>query len=863
MSKITRTFSRNKDNPEKNLGAQPSGMRNAAYALLGCGCFLIFSLGFLWSRVLVFVLTDTARTGTMILGIALLAVALGACFRLAGIAVFSGAGNRAKTVAVTLALVCGDAVLSVLLTRGLLIPVLGIAKTLVVMVSLIFLYVFSLLLWRRTRFSKLPALLPACYLLVFLPLVLATPRTMFERVYASFPHGFRLLDFEEGAKNTVTAYESERPLEESKYLAVNGSTVAGTDFEYTTTETLLGHLALLLRGETTRMLQIGCGTGKAARSAFLHPLQELDLLVSSWEYLSVVNTHFSALEEIGGDRLAFYRARSGGKVPRFIAEKKYDSIISYVDGPVGRCENHYYSTKFFESCRRRLTANGFFATHLSPTLDPVLFEKILRSFQSVFPHCSLWIAPNSFETHLILLGATSPWNIDLSRINEALKNPDIAADFARVRILSEFDFLACMLLDAEGFSKITGGPENESETIIYPRSTDRNAAINVGSAVIRRAQLREIVPIPSDGNEDELLNKIDRYDAARADFYGGIVIAYQGRLFEALEKIKNGSRRIPESELTAEMFYGTDFKTGQLSLRAANAPQNLEAQLGLARHLMSLEHHDEAARIVSRLLGGYPRNAELYYEMARCNFALENYDESVKNLEKSLQLKNRSARAWYYLGRLQRGLGLYDAGFESLTKALELDPGLFEAHNELAAHYESLGDYRAAGRSYVNSLTIMEYQPEITVDLADIYIEMRNEGKAIEFYRKALHMGYRSGLVFWKLGNAYFLSENFVQAAEFLESAAALDSANADIYFNLGNAYVMQLEFENAIRAFASAVELNPDSPDNYNNLALSYRELGKFREAMKVFERGMHLFPSEESLFENAEKTKTMMREK
>jgi len=70
---------------------------------------------------------------------------------------------------------------------------------------------------------------------------------------------------------------------------------------------------------------------------------------------------------------------------------------------------YLYTQEFYELCRSRLTDKGVICAWI-PT-NSQYFPSLLRTFQNVFPHCSLWVANIG---HLSLIGTPGPQTIDLA-----------------------------------------------------------------------------------------------------------------------------------------------------------------------------------------------------------------------------------------------------------------------------------------------------------------------------------------------------------------------------------------------------------------------------------------------------------------
>jgi hypothetical protein len=92
-----------------------------------------------------------------------------------------------------------------------------------------------------------------------------------------------------------------------------------------------------------------------------------------------------------------------------------------------------YSREFLEAARSRLAPGGVYAQwfHLYETDDEIV-ELVLRTYASVFPHVSVWLAG---PQDLLLLGFDRIERaLDVSALEARFHQPDFTAAFARVEI---------------------------------------------------------------------------------------------------------------------------------------------------------------------------------------------------------------------------------------------------------------------------------------------------------------------------------------------------------------------------------------------------------------------------------------------
>jgi hypothetical protein len=97
------------------------------------------------------------------------------------------------------------------------------------------------------------------------------------------------------------------------------------------------------------------------------------------------------------------------------------------------------------------------------TVDDV--KMVARTFQSVFPHATLWY---SFSRHYyILVGTQGEISIDFAALQAKVARPEIQQELSPQGIKDAYDFLACFLLGEEGLRRYVGPGELNTDN--YPR----------------------------------------------------------------------------------------------------------------------------------------------------------------------------------------------------------------------------------------------------------------------------------------------------------------------------------------------------------------------------------------------------------
>jgi spermidine synthase len=148
------------------------------------------------------------------------------------------------------------------------------------------------------------------------------------------------------------------------------------------------------------------------------------------------------------------------------ASGSFDLIVSEPSNPWVSGVEMLYSREFLEAARARLSPGGvhaqWFHTYES---DAASVAAILRTYDAVFEHAALWY---KLGLDLLLVGMPDPAPaLDLARIGQRIREPDVAAGLARCGVRGLPELLAHELLPMGVLH--AARPEGELHTLLRPR----------------------------------------------------------------------------------------------------------------------------------------------------------------------------------------------------------------------------------------------------------------------------------------------------------------------------------------------------------------------------------------------------------
>ncbi len=164
-------------------------------------------------------------------------------------------------------------------------------------------------------------------------------------------------------------------------------------------------------------------------------------------------------------------------------DRKYDVITLEPMSPIQAGVNNLYSREFYEQSRARLNPGGLMMQWLPLHLvGPSDALAIIKTFQSVFPHTSVW---NSFLTRIVLLvGSEEPTVLDRRHFDRQMQHPEIRSMARQIGVRDFEDFMDFYLAEGKALEPLMEGAniitddrpllEHSAATLIPPlkRETD-------------------------------------------------------------------------------------------------------------------------------------------------------------------------------------------------------------------------------------------------------------------------------------------------------------------------------------------------------------------------------------------------------
>jgi len=482
---------------------------------------------------------------------------MGASFPLVARIVAGATDRVGRAVGRVYALNTVGAVLGSLLSAFVLLPAIGVERSILVFALVCAASGLYLLIRVRARTWTGIGLVGVVVVIV---LVALTPNHFRQMLEKSLDK--ELLFYREGIEATVGAYDSERAAR--PVLVINSTALDDRGVVHQ----LLAHLPALFHPDPKRALVLGFGVGISSEAFSAHGIETNDCVEISPAVLDAA-PYFA---EINGDIASrgdpnFTVYETDGRKLLLGNARPYDIIV--LDANSGNLRNagvgKLYTRDFFELCRSRLSPDGMVTLYVSPNGSLSEFKMVARTFMEVFPHTTLWI-DRVFGQTSVLLGSQQPLSIDLDRYLERIDRPAVREDLALFDLDPPGALLSCFLMGEEVLSLFCAdgdlNTDNHPVMEFYPLGMDVFAAddrpLSDSGFLLFRESLVDRLPLVSASDvAKQLHDYLASGDRATSALLESWIHGWFGNREHARSALNVAAAMHPESEaLRSRMRYG-------------------------------------------------------------------------------------------------------------------------------------------------------------------------------------------------------------------------------------------------------------------------------------------------------------------
>ncbi len=244
-------------------------------------------------------------------------------------------------------------------------------------------------------------------------------------------------------------------------LITNGHVDAsdGTDKQ---TQVLLAAYPLIWRPQARSVAVVGWGSGMTLGVAGLFPAAEITAIELEPSVIEA-SKFFHHVNHSPENNPRVHLEVNDGRNYLLAVDKKFDVIISEPSNPwqAGVC--NLFTKEYFQICHQRLNRSGVLSLWLQTVeIPPENVREILCGLNLVFAHT---LALTTDQGNMVVLASDEPLTINYAQLKAAFANMEVSADLSSVKIDSPEAVLARIASSSRGLLALTQGARpNEDDT---------------------------------------------------------------------------------------------------------------------------------------------------------------------------------------------------------------------------------------------------------------------------------------------------------------------------------------------------------------------------------------------------------------
>jgi spermidine synthase len=448
------------------------------------------------------------------------------------------------------------------------------------------------------------------------------PQADSSEIEAAMQDQGELLYHKEGVSATVSVLQ--RDIDASLTLQINGKVDASTRRKDMLTQVVSGHLPLLLHPNPQKVLLIGLGSGITLEAIEQYPVKEIDVLEISPEVVEA-SRFFSAINHDAAKDQRVDLIVGDGRNHLLLSEKRYDVIISEPSNLWIAGMAHLFTRDFYNLALNRLETGGVMCQWIQGYfMNPEDFKSLLRTFQQVFSHASLWeISPGG---DYLLIGTWKGWSLDYQDLKIRIEVSEVQSDLNRVGLATPLDLLGLFVLGEKELKAYAGQSRLHTDDNIHlefsaPVSLYRPSYLVLLEEIDSYRSTTEMLEIRWGEEKTSLREKLNQIHQARQHTVTGILSM----------EIGNGKQALAEFEHAIALN-----------------PQDVQANFSLRDLAITWgEQHlqqgkvEGAIRLYQRILAINHRLADVHYLLAQAYQSAGMAEQSRAEYEEARRLSPR------------------------------------------------------------------------------------------------------------------------------------------------------------------------------------------------------------------------------
>ena len=612
----------------------------------------------------------------------------GALFPLYSKIILSNTATVGKDIGILYYYNTAGAIAGSLFCGFVFIPLIGVAHTVFLLITL------SLLLAGYLLFLEPPSAVPqyAWLIVLLIPYILilffTDPSSLISKHKVSSDE--KMLFFKEGIDSAVMVTLNTK--DNSKLLYQNNEWVANTK---AVGHKISGHLPAFLSPEPDKILVVGLGSGITARAAALHSsVHQVDIVEISPTMIEASRYFEKDNKDIlANPKIHLYL----DDVRHFLQQKNriYNIIVheplqQWTAGTV-----NLYTKEYYELCKSHLNQNGLISQWVQlNTLSANDLALITKTFLSVFPNSSAWLVGKELylvgingdftpDSKNISAKTASEQNALLDLINDPFNSPYQLTEIA--------DLFALLFLDAHELTALSSPASliTDNKPVMEYSVARSIATVSKTTALRSMFSLKTCTNQPANFiiNDEPLQSAWNTICQSKLFLYQGIAESDDGNLNNAIDYLKKAYALRPKDKIIQKTIASLLVQQGYALRKKVKdeqaaskkfqeallyCPDYYDAFLKYGESLQLFGKSAEAKNYYLQAIAAHPELPEAYNHLGIL-YARYDFNVSRKLLYKAIALSRYNQDYYYNLGALCYRHRLYHEAHYYLSRALWLN----------------------------------------------------------------------------------------------------------------------------------------------------------------------------------------------
>ena len=439
----------------------------------------------------------------------------------------------------------------------ILIPILGINRSIVfisliifVLVSYLIIKFFSLKKYRFFKFS-LPVVFIISFVILFfinLPPFISYDEKDIEDI----------IFYEEGVSATTKVYLDP---DGHKKMTVNGVLMGGDSNKAMRKQKMLAYLPLLLKQDVKDIYVVGLGTGATlVEFANFSGSAKIDCAEICPSVLNGSNLFFEDIKDLFSSPGVNILVEDGKNYLE-VTDKKYDVISSDTMLKRGSAGNGImYSKEYYDLCNQHLTDGGLFLQWVPLYLNEDIHKMVIRTALKSFSHTSLWYVG---DEAMIQISSNKPLTIDYNEFKSNFINAEYFSSLVEIDFTKPESILSIFFMEGEELEAYVG--EGKINSVINPYvefqtprdfESYKNVYLNISGLFKLKKSILDSPTILSTQNlSDDDKNSITRFVDSYNYIVNGLKYSYLNEVIKSKRMFTIALLRNPD-DYNAKHYLG-------------------------------------------------------------------------------------------------------------------------------------------------------------------------------------------------------------------------------------------------------------------------------------------------------------------